>query len=265
MLHLFKVFILSLIEAITEFLPISSTTHLLMMDKFLLKSNLTENAFFLVFIQLGSLCAIVFYYRNDIKKIFVDTKKLKKEGYIPLFNLINSFLVSIVLGLSFKKFFSNIDFSCSPYFLIILGVVMIFLTKRQSTGHIENLHEITPIRAFFIGVAQAFSIFPGVSRLGITLIVGILANLEKKNAIRFSFLLGMPTMFAGTIYELIILYREHNNQYLAEGIIAFFLTLCFSILIIKIAIKLLTKINIRFFGYYRIILGIILLVLIKVK
>jgi undecaprenyl-diphosphatase len=203
MLEFFTIFILSIIESITEFLPVSSTTHLLMADKYLLHSNLTQDAFFLIFIQLGSLCALFSYYWQDIKKIFVETYKLKKEGYIPFFNLLNSFIVSAVLALFLKHNIHGQNFIYTIYTLIGVGVVMVLLQKKQSRGAIENLMGITPIRSFIIGVSQAFSIFPGVSRLGITMITGISLNIEKKNAIKFSFLLGLPTMLVGSIYEFV--------------------------------------------------------------
>ena len=139
MLEFFKIFILSLIESITEFLPISSTTHLLVADKYLLNSDLTKNAFFLLFIQLGSLCALFSYYWSDIKKIFVETYKLKKEGYVPFFNLFNSFIVSAILAL-FLKHNTNVQhFIYTVYTLIGIGAIMILLQKKQSRGAIENL------------------------------------------------------------------------------------------------------------------------------
>ena len=100
------------------------------------------------------------------------------------------------------------------------------------------------MRAFFIGVAQAFSVFPGVSRLGITMIVGILLGIEKKNAIKFSFLLGLPTMFAGSIYEMISVYKSGNSSYMTESVSAFFLTFAFSMLFISLLMKILINIKI---------------------
>jgi undecaprenyl-diphosphatase len=262
MLEFFKIFILSLIESITEFLPVSSTTHLLVADKFL-QSNLTKNAFFLIFIQLGSLCALFSYYRNDIKKIIVETYKLKKEGYIPFFNLLNSFIVSAVLALFIKKNIHNQNFIYTIYTLMGVGLIMILLQKKQSRGAIESIVGISSVRAFIIGVAQAFSVFPGVSRLGITMIAGIALNIEKKNAIRFSFLLGLPTMLVGSVYEFIKVIMSNGEIYLIQSITAFFITFALSLCFIKILISILISINIKYFGYYRIIIGTILLFLIK--
>jgi undecaprenyl-diphosphatase len=142
---------------------------------------------------------------------------------------------------------------------------MVLLRKKQSRGTIENLYEISPIRAFFIGMSQALSVFPGVSRLGITMIAGILLGIEKRNAIKFSFLLGLPTMFAGTIYELITTYSSGSTIHIQDSLEAFFFTFCFSILFIKILISILTNLNIKFFGYYRIILGTIILWFLKIS
>lgn len=263
MLEFFKIFILSLIESITEFLPISSTTHLLVADKYLLNSDLTKNAFFLLFIQLGSLCALFSYYWSDIKKIFVETYKLKKEGYVPFFNLFNSFIVSAILAL-FLKHNTNVQhFIYTVYTLIGIGAIMILLQKKQSRGAIENLMGISPIRSFIIGVSQAFSIFPGVSRLGITMITGISLNIEKKNAIKFSFLLGLPTMLVASIYEFINIITYNKEIYLIQSFTAFFITFAISLCLIKLMISILICTNIKYFGYYRIIFGLVILALIK--
>ena len=263
MFHFLKIIFLSLIESITEFLPISSTLHLLVVDKFFLHSSLTQNSFFLVSIQSGSLLALLVYYKNDIKRIIIETRKLKKEGYIVTFNLINAFIISGLLALFIKKTYPELEFIYSAYIMISLGFVMVLLSKRQSKGIIENLHEITSLRAFFIGVAQALSVFPGVSRLGATMTSGILLNIEKKNAITFSFLLGIPTMIAGTIYELTKSYSSKSTLFFSESLIAFASSFLFSLLLVTVLIKILVKINIKFFGYYRIIFGTILLYLIK--
>jgi undecaprenyl-diphosphatase len=259
MLELFKIFVLSLVESVTEFIPVSSTTHLLIVDKFFLKSHLTENSFFLIFIQLGSLLALFFYYKDDIKRIFVETYKLKKEGYVPFFCLLNSFIVSGVLSLFIKKTVQNFSLEYTAYSLIGLGFIMILLQRKQDKGVISSLIEITPLRAFFIGIAQAFAVLPGVSRLGITMVSGILLNFTKENAIKFSFLLGIPTMLCGSLYEFIKLFSSDQELMLKESLVGFFMTFVLSFFLIKLMIRFLIKTNIKYFGHYRVIFGLILL------
>jgi undecaprenyl-diphosphatase len=258
MTSVFKIFILSLIESITEFLPISSTSHLIFADKFFLKTELINNDFFSIFIQFGALLALIFYYRNDIKNIFKETWQLKKEGYIPFFNLLNAFVVSGIIGFLIKKTL-HLDFIYSAYALIFFGIVMIFLQKRQNHGQIMNLWEIPPLYAFLIGISQGLSAFPGVSRLGITLIGGILLNLKKDTAIKFSFLLALPTMLAASSYELIKLIMKNEALDLTPSLIGFAFSLVLSMAFVKPLIFLLQRINIKYFGYYRIIFATIIL------
>ncbi len=257
-----KIFFLSLVESISEFVPISSSIHLLFLDKFILKTALTENDFFLIFIQFGALLALVFYYKNDIKNIFTQTFQLKKEGYIPFFNILNAFIISGIIGFLIKKTL-NLEFIYNVYTMIIFGVFMVLLQKKQNHGQITTLHEIPSIYAFLIGVAQGISAFPGVSRLGITLIFGILLNLRKDIAIKFSFLLGLPTMLAASCYELIKLIVSNERFDFSPSTLGFFFSLMLSLVFIKPMIRLLHKVNIKYFGYYRIIFATLMLYLLK--
>ena len=107
-------------------------------DKFFLQTGLIDNDFFMIFVQLGALLALTFYYRRDIKDIFKETWQLKKEGYIIIFNLLNAFIISGIVGFLIKKTI-HIDFLYSAYALIFFGVIMISLQKRQNYGRIMHL------------------------------------------------------------------------------------------------------------------------------
>lgn len=265
-LLLFKVFLLSFLESITEFIPVSSTAHLILLDSFL-KTNLLCDNFFLVIIQLGALFALIFYYKKDIYQILNDTFQCKKEGYIVVFNLFNAFLVTAIFGFVIKgllSYFSFNNLNLIFYNSIIFGVIMILIHKKN--GIVDELYKITPMNAFIIGLSQAFSVIPGVSRLGITMIFGILLNLKKENNIKFSFLLGIPTMLSASFYELVKLFLRKEDAILNLNIIyifAFFSSFIISFLIINLMMKILLKINIRYFGYYRMIFAIFIFFLIK--
>lgn len=260
-LLILKIIILGVIEAITEFLPISSTTHLLVADHFL-QTGLTNDQFFLTIIQLGALFALLFYYQADIKNILYKTYHRKKEGFISFINLLNAFIISAILGLVIKNYIHN-NYYLTFYALIILGIVMILITKKEegnNQGKIDELFKINPLIALVIGAAQSLSAIAGVSRLGITLTTGLLFNFKKDIAIKFSFLLALPTMFAASCYELlkIIIHHEINFAHTSYYIIAFASSLLASLAFIKFLILFLTKCNIRFFGYYRLFLAIII-------
>ena len=252
--------ILGIIEGFTEFLPISSTTHLIIADTFF-KSNLTNDKFFLTIVQLGSLLALFFYYKKDIFAIFKQTFQLKKEGYIVFFNLLNAFFISAVLGLIIHHYTIN-DYYIIICALIIVGMLMILISKKENSGMIGELFKLSPVNASIIGAMQALSAIPGVSRLGITVITGLFLNLKKETAIKFSFLLALPTMFAASIYEFgkLILDKQfisQNTAYYSAGFVASFLV---SICFIKLLINFLIKCNIKYFGYYRILFALFILI-----
>lgn len=254
-----KIIILGVIEGITEFLPISSTTHLLLADRFL-KTELTNDQFFLTIIQLGSLLALLFYYRLDIKNILYKTSKGKKEGFITFINLLNAFIMSAILGLLIKNYVHS-NYHLTFYALIAVGILMILISKKEQTNrNIDELFRINPVTAISIGALQSLSAIAGVSRLGITLTAGLLFNLRKDIAIKFSFLLALPTMFAASCYELlkVIINNKIRYDYTLYYIIAFISSLIVSLIFIDFLISFLTKCNIRFFGYYRLLLAIII-------
>jgi undecaprenyl-diphosphatase len=250
-----KILILSFIEGITEFLPISSTTHLLIAEHFL-KTGFINDSFFMVLIQLGSLFALLLYYKTDISEIFKNTLALKKEGYIVIFNLLNAFIASAFLGLTLKHSFDfQNNYKVTFYAMIGVGILMILIGKKEKTGMIDGLHRIGTLNAFFIGVLQVFSMIPGVSRLGITVLGGLFFNLTKQNAIRFSFLLGLPTMFCASFFEFgkLIWKNEIQISNIKYYAASFFFSLIISLVLIKFLMKILHKTPMKFFGYYRII------------
>lgn len=268
---LLKIIILSLVESISEFLPISSTLHLLTTDHFL-QTGLTKDPFFLTIIQMGSLSALFWYYRGQIKQIINNTLNLKKEGYIVFFNLLNAFIVCSILGLLIKKFhlldkiFPSAEFNLYSIMagsLIIVGLMMLAISKKENSGMISTLYQISPLNAYFIGAAQTLSMIPGVSRLGITLVSGICFNLSKQNAINFSFLLALPTFSAASGYEFISLYTNNQikSEYWVFYLMAFFASLVFSLLLVSKLIKFLNYLPIRFFAYYRFIFAVFILLI----
>ncbi len=252
-----KIFILSFVESITEFLPVSSTTHLMLVDHFL-RSGFISDAFFMVLIQFGALFALFFYYKKDIFEIIKNTISLKKEGYIVFFNLLNAFLASAVLGLIFKKNFNFAgSYKMTFFSIVIIGIFMILIQKKEKSGMIDQLYKISPLNSLIIGVLQVFSMIPGVSRLGITLLSGLFFNLTKENAIRFSFLLGLPTMFCASFFEFgkLVLEKKilpENAKFYFAGFVFSFLI---SLILINFLMKILLKVPLKFFGYYRICFG----------
>ena len=242
--------IIAIVEGITEFLPISSTGHMIITEKILgLQSDEFVNLF-IVNIQLGAILSVVVLYR---KRFF---KSLK--FYFILFV---AFLPAAVFGLLLGDYIdilleSVITVAVS---LIVGGVFLLFADNLFSET--EENQTVGYKKALFIGLFQVLAMIPGVSRSAATIIGGMAQKLTRKTAAEFSFFLAVPTMLAATLYKL---YKNHealntdNIDILLFGnIIAFIVAL----LSIKFFINFLTKYGFRLFGYYRIIVGAVILIL----
>jgi undecaprenyl-diphosphatase len=246
-LTFFTSLILGLVEGLTEFAPVSSTAHILLAGKLL---GIPPSIFFTVFtvaIQSGAILAAVFYFwrvvwknLSLIPKVFV--------GCIP----------TALAGLVLHSFVSEIFASTW-----IIGIGLIFggvgLISIKPVDTTTDIRTISYKEAFWIGVAQILALIPGISRSGATLIGGTLFRIPRETIIVFSFLLGIPTIFGASIVELRTLSRIPNAQWglLSIATITAFIT---ALLTIRWFIRVLTKKPLAWFGWYRIALGIIVLV-----
>jgi len=243
--------IIAIVEGITEFLPISSTGHMIITEKLIgLESDEFVNLF-IVNIQLGAiLSVIVLYFKRFIKSFKFYYKLL--IGFLPaaFFGLLLGDYIDILLE-------SVIVVAVS---LIIGGVFLIFVDKWFLNP--DKDQTVTYKRAFIIGVFQVLAMIPGVSRSAATIIGGMSQKLNRKTAAEFSFFLAVPTMFAATLYKLYksqsVINSENIDILLFGNLIAFIVAM----LAIKFFINFLTKYGFKLFGYYRIIVGSIILLLI---
>lgn len=249
-------FAASIIEGITEFLPISSTAHLIIVSK-LSSLDLTDAyiKFYLLFIQLGALCAGIFFFS---KRICSD-KNL-------FFNICISFLPSAVVGFVFYKLFKKLlegNMLILALALGLGGVIFIYLEKIfMHRNGVQNIHDfgkstITKTDAFIVGLAQALAIIPGVSRSGITIIAGIFRGIKKEVIIEYTFLLALPTLGAAVLYDA---YKsramlETMPSY-REVALGFLLSFIVSGLTLYILNKYLAKLSLTYFGWYRILLAV---------
>lgn len=246
-MDIFDAVILGIVEGITEFLPISSTGHMILSAKLM---GLEQTQFlktFEVAIQLGSILAIVAMY---FKKL-LDSRAL-------WFKLLIGFVPTGILGLtlykSIKGFFSP---SVVAYMLIVGGVVFLLVEKfyRCEDYRIEKVEDVSYKQAFLIGLFQSLAMIPGTSRSGSTIIGGLLLGLSRKCSAEFSFLLAIPTMFAATFYDVYknhSLFQSSHMEYLLIGGVVAFLT---SLVVIKIFMKFISAFTYVGFGIYRILIG----------
>lgn len=245
--------ILGIVEGLTEFLPISSTAHLIIANRLL---GLPQNEywkFFAVFIQSGAILAVMTMY---LKQLF--NKKL-------LTNLIVSFLPTAVVGFGLYQIIKGVFFESVgliAFSLISVGLIFFVVEHLIKNGkHQQNktLAELNFTQAFFIGLAQALAVIPGVSRAGAVLVVGLLFGFKREQAALYSFLLAVPTILAASVFDMLktdFNVVSNNVELTLIGFISAYLS---GTVVVKWLIKYLQKNDLKLFGLYRIILGILLL------
>jgi len=241
---------LGIIQGITEFLPISSSGHLVIFDKLFPVINLNTND--IAFLHIGTLFSIVIFYRDRILQIFSNLIIFKFYLKIIIFGI----LPAVIVGL-FTPIQEAID--NSSQILIYTGIAYFFLSvllifsERIASKNILSIEEISINQAFMIGIAQAFALMPGISRSGVTLLAAMYLGLKKADAIFYSMLIGIPTIFGAWSLTFINQSFEVNTSILIPTIVAF-LT---GILAIKLLVKFTTESKLQFFGFYCLILSII--------
>ncbi len=276
-LELLKSAIFGIVEGITEWLPISSTGHLILVEQFL-KFNQVSDGFwemFQVVIQLGAILAVVLLYFKDIWPFTKNKEKaIKKTGILSIFNkkimnLWGKILVACVpaaiIGLAFDDVFEALFYNptCIAIALIVFGIAFIIIenwnAKRKGKLKEEST-QITYKDALIIGVFQLIAaIFPGTSRSGATIIGGLLIGLSRPNAAEFTFYLAIPTMAGASLLKLLKFGLAFTGTEIAILLVGMIVAFVVSVIVIKFLMNYIKKHNFKVFGYYRIVLGILVL------
>ena len=254
----FDAIIIAIVEGLTEFLPISSTGHMILTSSLLGLDNSDFLKTFEVSIQLGAILAIVFLYARRFLKSLEIYKKL-----------IIAFIPTAIVGFLAHDFIKEYLFNplVVSISLIIGGVILIIVDKKvvAKESHYKEAENIPLKNAFFIGLIQCIAMIPGVSRAGATIVGGVFNGLNKKQATEFSFLLAVPTMFAATGYDLFKSSLQFTTQeltLLGVGVITAFI---FAWLAVKLFLVIVDKYGFKWFGWYRIAIGVIFIILISKK
>ena len=250
--------IIAIVEGITEYIPISSTGHMIITEKLLGIPDNDYTKMFTVAIQLGAILAVVVLYW----KKFFDFKNLPFY-----FKLVVGVIPAIILGLLFsKKIDAMLESSTTVAVSLLLGgIILIFVDKAFNNPTIHSEKETTYLNSFMIGAWQCLAMIPGTSRSAASMIGGMQQKMTRSAAAEFSFFLAVPTMLAATGYKLYKHYSENGGftgeeiKQLAIGNLVAFVV---AMLAIKFFIGFLKKHGFRVWGIYRIVLGIILLFLI---
>lgn len=258
-LLLIKALILGIVEGLTEFLPISSTGHLILAGD-LLDFNDDRGKLFEIVIQSGAILAVVWEYRARIAGVLTGLGKDRLANRLTL-NLAIAFLPLAVLGLLFKKAIEANLFKPVPVALafIVGAFVILWAERREHKIRVETVDDMTPLDALKLGFAQAFALIPGTSRSGATIIGGLLFGLSRKAATEFSFFLAIPTLFAATAYNL---YKERallNADDLGMWAVGFVSAFISAFLCVRWLLRYISSHDFTAFAWYRIAFGIVVL------
>jgi undecaprenyl-diphosphatase len=256
--------LLGIVEGITEFLPISSTGHLLVVQQLLgFDTAQAESAAdtYAIAIQFGAILAVAFLYRQRIRQMLRGVVGQSDDGRTLLLRLITAFLPAAFLGAVFGDAIKDQLFGPIPVIIAwAVGGVLLIVWTPQPRG--SGLMELSVQSAFIIGLAQAIALWPGVSRALVTLVAALLVGLSMSAALEFSFLLGLATLTAASIFDVIRNGDELFDQfgYLAPaaGLVAAFVT---AIVAVKWVVGYLATHDLRIFGWYRLAIAAIGVVL----
>jgi len=252
---LLHAFILGLVEGVTEFLPISSTGHLILAGQ-LLGFNGEKAKVFMIAIQLAAIFAVVWEYRVRLGHVALTLRTEPASQRLAI-NLMAGFLPAAVLGFLFYKEIKHYLFNpiVVASALVIGGVLILWAERRKHVVSTPTVDDLDWRRALAVGFAQALAMIPGTSRSGATIIGGLFLGLSRKAAAEFSFFLAIPTMFAATAYDLYKnwqLFDVHDVPLFVVGGVASFVS---ALIAVRTLIKFVSRHDYTVFAWYRIVFG----------
>lgn len=259
--EILKVVLIGIIEGITEWLPVSSTGHMLLFDAFI-PLNMSEKfkEMFFVVIQFGAIIAVIVYFWNKIIPIEYKNKsiKLKNNTMMMWVHIIVACIPSAVLGLIFddllEAYFGNaITISIM---LIVYGIVFILIEKRKRNPKINAVSEIDYKIALIIGCFQVLSMIPGTSRSGATIIGALLLGVSRVAAAEFTFFLAIPTMLGASVIKLLKFGFDFTSYEAVMLLIGMAVAFIVSLLVIRFLMNFVKRHDFKAFGWYRIALGL---------
>ena len=256
-----KALVLGIVEGITEFLPISSTGHLIVFSSVV---NYPESSreTFEIFIQLGAIFAVVWYYAQPLATL-VRRAVTDMEARALLAKVLLAFLPAAAVGFVFHKsieehLFSPLVVAAS---LIVGGIIILIVERQALRFQVSDIESMGWRHALWVGAAQVLSMIPGVSRAGATIIGGMLCGMNRPSATQFSFYLSLPTMFAASLYSLFKarhVLAASDALPLAVGFVAAFVS---ALLVVRAFITFVQRHDFTGFGYYRIAVGLVIVLL----
>jgi len=262
-----KAILIGIIQGITEWLPISSTGHMILFDQFL-KLNVTKEFLdlFLVVIQIGSILAVIYLYFEKLNPFSKKKDKIQKEKTLSLWGkVIVGCLPAAIIGFLFDDFIHEKCYSAFvvAMALIIYGIAFIVIENSNKKSSINSFDQLSYKMAFLIGIFQTLALIPGTSRSGATIVGAILLGTSRYIAAEYSFFLAIPVMFGAGGYKTLKYIMKYGLNFsltdLSIIIFGTFVAFIVSVFAIKFLMNYIKKHDFKAFGYYRIVLGLIVL------
>lgn len=262
---LFSALLMGIVEGLTEFLPISSTGHLILLGE-LIGFRGPPGKTFEISIQLGAILAVVVIYRRLILDLLVHMWRPGLQRYYVV-NLVLAFLPAAVIGATLHSTITGLLFNpwvvCAA--LILGGVAIIAIERARPEPSIRSVPEIGPLAAVLIGFGQALAMIPGTSRSGATIITALLIGVERRAAAEFSFVLAIPTMLAATVYSLWKARAEIDVSAFGQIGVGFLTAFVVAFFTVRAVLAVIGRIGFTPFGWYRIGLGIVMLAVLALR
>jgi undecaprenyl-diphosphatase len=262
---LFAALLMGVVEGLTEFLPISSTGHLILLGE-LIGFQGPPGKTFEISIQLGAILAVICVFRATLLDLATGMWRPGLQRYYVV-NLLLAFLPAMVLGATLHKPITEMLFN--PWVvsiaLVLGGVAIIAIERLRRVPSIHSVPEIGPLAALLVGFGQALAMIPGTSRSGATIISGLLIGVERRTAAEFSFMLAIPTMAAATAYSLYKARAELDFCALGPIAVGFGAAFVVALLVVRWLLAVISRIGFTPFGWYRIVLGVVMLAWLAVR
>ncbi|MDW0108512.1 undecaprenyl-diphosphate phosphatase [Sporosarcina aquimarina] len=266
-----KALILGFVEGMTEFAPVSSTGHLIIVDDMWLKSEEFLGKYpsitFKIVIQLGSILAVVVVFWKRLFSL-VGLYKVEGQKASKSFNLLHvivGMLPAVILGFAFKDLIDDYLFGVETVIVaLVAGAILMIAADRfgPKTPRVQNLDQITYRQAFTVGLVQCLSLWPGFSRSGATISGGVLFGMNHRTAADFTFIMAVPIMMGASLVSVLKNWEYLSMDHISFYIVGFLSAFVFSLLSIRFFLKLISKIKLVPFAIYRIVLAVILAIIV---
>ncbi len=260
---LLKALVLGIVEGITEFLPISSTGHLIVASSVINYPEASRDTFE-IFIQFGAILAVVWHYAQPLSSL-TRRAATENDARMMIAKVLLAFVPAAGVGFLFHKAIEEHLFSplVVAITLVVGGLIILFVERQRLKFEVQTMEAMGWRHAIWVGVAQVLSLIPGVSRAGATIIGGMLAGMNRPSATQFSFYLSLPTMFAASFYSLFKarhLLTATDALPFAVGFVAAFIS---ALLVVRAFINFVQRHDFSGFGYYRIAAGVVIAALFR--